>query len=106
MDTTHASEIEDSIQNNAEFICVSWFGTVGIVLTQDMVTHEFKAYTKDIHKVDGPAGYYERGTQRGDILDIMAWGTKFPIEAAKVLFPWITFDETKYWKESNEHYIL
>lgn len=106
MNTYEVEELKTIEQSSAQFVAATWFNTVGIVLTQDQVTFEYKAYIKDIYKTNGPAGYYDKGTEKGDILDIMAWGTTFPMDAAKILFPWIQLDSTKNWKEANPGFIL
>lgn len=93
------------VNGTIEFIDVKWFSTIGIVLCQDNLTLEYKCYIKDTSKVNGPPGNYTRGTEEGDIADIMAWGVKFPLEVAKELFN-VTMDEIKYWKECNLHYCL
>ena len=61
---------------NSKFIDVFWSGGAGIVLVQDTVTNEYKAYMKS---VDGLI-------ELEDIKDIMNWGNTFPLEAAEKLF--------------------
>jgi hypothetical protein len=61
---------------NTKFIDVFWSGGAGIVLVQDTVTNEYKAYMK----------YVEGLIESEDIKDIMNWGNTFPIEAAEKLF--------------------
>ena len=53
-----------------------WFNEVGIVIIEDEITHEEKAYIK-------PINVNENNTEEQDLLDIMKWGTPFPLEAAK-----------------------
>lgn len=61
-------------------IDVVWFTsrtTVGIVLCQDDVTETYKCYIG--------AGSGVSAAQ--DVMDIMNWGAKYPLDAAKVHFP-------------------
>ena len=95
------------ISNNQEFIDAKWFGTVGIVLVQDLFTLEYHTYIKDIHKQNGPkVGLSELSVIENDMLNIMAYGVTFPRDGVEVLFKGIIFDETKTWKENNPELVL
>jgi hypothetical protein len=68
------------IQNgNSKFIDVIWFNKIGIVLTKDTLTNEYKSY------ISTGKGFDEKE----DILFIMKYGNKYPLESAKNLFPWV-----------------
>ena len=93
--------------NNLEFVDVCWYGTVGIILTQDNITLQYKTYIKDIHKRNGPSMGSTLLTQiENDIIEIMSYGNKFTQSAAKELFPGINFDSGKYFKETNPEYTI
>lgn len=95
------------VSNNQEFIDVSWFGTVGIVLVQDKLTLDYRGYIKDIHKSNGPLNKEPNLTvEQNDILNIMAYGTSFPREALEIIFNYIVFDDTKRWIENNPELAL
>lgn len=70
----------DIIINSIEFIEVVWYNSrtcVGIVLCKDRTTNEYKVYIG-------------AGTGEDEVVDvsnIMMWGSKFPIELAKPMFP-------------------
>lgn len=57
----------------------SWFtnrqGTFGIVLAQDTITNERKAYI----------GLADQNSEPKDVEEILAWGAKFPVAAAEAL---------------------
>ncbi len=93
--------------NNQEFIDVRWFGTVGIVLVQDNLTLEYQGYIKDIYKKQGPeVGLSGNTVEQNDILNIMAYGNKFPLPATEAVFDWIVFDISKKWRVNNPEYSL
>ena len=73
------------ILNNLLFIESSWFNTVGFVLTQDIITREFKCYT---HSISAD------GSHKKAIQTIMAHGSQFPLKAAQEIFKW---DINKDW---------
>ena len=92
--------------NNRTIIGVHWFGTVGIVLVQDNLTFEYVSYIKDIHKSNGPrVGLPETSDYQDDILNIMAYGNKFPLEAAKVLFDNIEM-KNEAWSTTHPEFFL
>ena len=52
----------------------TWFNDVGIVIVRDRITNEEKAYIKPV---------VEGNTEKADLLNIMKWGTQFPLKAAQ-----------------------
>lgn len=72
------------LDNNMVIIDVRWFNKVGIVLLFDKITKEMKSY---ISNIDGSQDEYS------DIRSIAMFGDKFPLDAAKKLFPFHNFDK-------------
>lgn len=74
----------DKMDNNQIFVDVTWYNRVGIVITFDFYERRYKSYISSI--IIG-------NTEINDIQNIASMGSKFPIEAAKLLFPHIDFDQ-------------
>ena len=77
------------INNNMVLIDVRWWKRQGIVVVQDLITDEFKFYIglEEMHMTDN---------ELGDIRGIMGWGSTFPEDAGKLLFPDIDYENDSY----------
>lgn len=84
--------------NNLVFVDSYWFRYGGVVLCQDQITLEYKAYMSGIKIID-------RDIQE-DVREIMSFGEKVPVPVMKAFFPGIIFDETKEWFQNNPEYML
>ncbi len=97
------------MSSNGQIILESWwFPGGGVVLVQDEITFEYKAYVKATDHNNGPMPYIADGITgvEADSLNIASWGTKIPKEAIKGFFPGAVLDETKPFKETNPGYLL
>ena len=84
-----------------------WFPGGGVVLVQDSITFEYKAYIKALNHENGPISYpYDSTDIEKDALNIASWGTKMPKAAINGLFPGVILDETKPFAETNPGYLL
>lgn len=64
--------------NNVKIIGWCWFNgrnAIGLIYCEDVVTKENKAYI----------GVGEGKDEAADLVNILSWGTKFPLEEAKKL---------------------
>jgi len=100
------------IQSNG-IICidVTWFQDVGIVISQDMVTKEYKSYIKTVakDKHGGQVSSFGGPMPLCDVIDedvarIMGYGAKYPIESAKLLFPQYDFVDGDFFEDIIDKY--
>ena len=90
--------------NGVICIDVRWFQDVCIVIAQDMVTKEYKSYIKsvDSKQYGGPMPVID--TIDADVGKVMAYGAKYPLESAKLLFPHYEYVEGDFFKDLVEKY--
>jgi len=87
------------ISNNLLLLDATWFScthNTGVIVCEDIVTHQMSCY------IDGTGS--GKGTELQDAEVILRLGAHFPLEAGKVLFPHINFDES--WVHNNPEYFL
>ena len=83
------------IVNNMVYIDSIWFNDVGFALIQDEITREYRCYTKAINPFNED--------EDKDIINTIKHGSKFPMEAAEVLF---RFDLSKDWVGENPEHLI
>ena len=91
--------------NGVVCIDVRWFQDVGIVIAQDMITKEYKSYIKTIDSNTSYGG----PMPTMDIIDadvgkVMAYGARYPLESAKLLFPQYEFIEGDFFEDIIDKY--
>ena len=85
------------IQNgNNVIIDVWWANEIGIVITQDTYTREYKSYISNVPITLNP-------DEIKDALHIARWGNKFPLDAAEKLFD---IDFNRDWIEDHPEYFV
>lgn len=87
-------------QNNLLILDATWFNATaitGVVVCEDIRTKEIKCY------IDGVNSQNEN-TEIKDAQKVIMHGAHFPIEAAKILFPNLDFEES--WVENHPEYFL
>ena len=100
--------------NGVRCIDVRWFQDVGIVISQDTVTFEYKAYIKTVAKdstgsrkgnFGGPECFNWLDDQiERDVAFTMAYGNKYPLESAKLLFPQYEFIDGDFFEDIISRY--
>ena len=98
--------------NGVRCIDIRWFQDVGIAISQDMVTLEYKAYLKSLalnkngsqkSSFGGPMPYVDETIDK-DVVRVMAFGAKYPLESAKLLFPQYEFIDGDFFEDIIEKY--
>lgn len=96
--------------NNNGVVCIDvrWYQDVGIVICQDLITKEYKSYIKSVtsKQFASPSlGGINLITQIDkDVAQVMAYGSKFPLECAKAIFPMYDFIEGDFFSDIVEKY--